>query len=102
MSANPRIDSDGDLPVDSIKKVQTAADGTSFTALPDVERARTVRIVNPVADIEVRRVGETDSVKVSADGELVIFVAQNASELEVRRVDTATTQVDVPLLIGVY
>jgi hypothetical protein len=102
MDADNKIQTGSDLPVDVIESVQTAAVGTNYAALPNIPGSRIVRFVNPSSDIEVREVGGTKTVKFAASVESVMYVSQNANQLEIRRVDTSNTQITVALIVGKF
>lgn len=92
----------GELPVDKVRSVETAATGTTYTALPNIAGARIVRFMAPSQDLELREVGGTATAPISAGTDTVVHVADNSNALEIRRLDTSNSQITVGLLIGVY
>lgn len=98
----PRRKTFGELPIDTISSVTTAATGTNYTALPSLNGCRIVRFMNPTTALEVRKVGGTATIKAPANAETLVYVANNSNELEVRRADTSNTQEVAGLLLGGY
>lgn len=79
----------------NIISAQTAASGTGWVAFPD-NSCTHLEIVNTTGTaIEYRRNGGGSAIAVQNNASRMIHGIDNASDIEVRRVDTSVTQVTV-------
>lgn len=74
----------------------TNADSSAgYTALPDYQCVYMIVINDTAIDIQLRKVGNTDSFTLVAGGKIPLPTTINANEWEFKRTDSAATTINI-------